>query len=67
MYVQNVFFSEKYDSNLSYHWALFTARDRLQLIFQRVEFIKTGFISYLADFHDYNWRIPGFDLNKTQH
>ena len=28
---------------------------------------KTGLIFNLADFHDRNWRIPGFCENKTQH
>ena len=27
----------------------------------------TGLIFYLVDFHGRNWRIPGFDENKTQY
>jgi len=40
---------------------------KLHLIFNRVEFKKPDLIFYLADFHGRNWRIPGFDENKTQY
>ena len=35
--------------------------------FQQSLVHKTGLILYLADFHSWNWRIPGFDEKKTQH
>ena len=35
--------------------------------FQQSLVQKTGLIFYLADFHDRNRRIPGFDENKTPH
>ena len=28
---------------------------------------KNGLVFYSAEFHGWNWRIPGFDENKTQH
>ena len=35
--------------------------------FQQSLVHKAGLMLYLADFHDLNCRIPGFDENKTQH
>ena len=36
-------------------------------IFQQNLVRKTGLILYFTDFHSWNWRILGFDDNKTQH
>ena len=49
----------KYDSGLSCRKALSTA------YFPQSWVLKTGLIFYSADFHGRNWRIPGFDENKT--
>ena len=35
--------------------------------FQQILVHKTGLMLYFADFHGWNWCIPGFDENKTQH
>ena len=64
---------KKIQENTTQVWAVVEPYLRLGLSdlscsnFQQSLVHKTGLMLYLADFHSWNWRIPGFDENKTQH